>query len=185
MGARALMAVLPPGTVTSSRPVRGSMVPLRVDGAGAGACGLQWVLLGRVLSWEKRVCKPRAGMLLYLVNGHVDVRAGAGHMELLIWATWSWELLPHVRVGCRTPPDCWEHPKPQNHVGKDRTIGRGQRGAREDPCAWGGPATDRLPILPIPEDEARYWPEVGGWGCRLESRPTQAGGIWLGASRSV
>lgn len=76
-GARAPIAVLPPGTILSSRPARGPVGPLRVDGAGAGACGQQWVLLGRVLSWGEEVCTPRAGMLLYLVNGHVDVGAGS------------------------------------------------------------------------------------------------------------
>ena len=35
------------------------------------------MLLGRVLSWGEEVCKPRVGMLLYLVNGHIDVRAGS------------------------------------------------------------------------------------------------------------
>ena len=58
------MAILLPGTVLSSRPARGPVVPLRVD--GAGACGQQWALLGRVLSWEEEICTPRAGMLLSL-----------------------------------------------------------------------------------------------------------------------
>lgn len=132
MWGQGLMAVLPPRTVLSSRPVRGSMVPLRVDELlEQGHAGLQWVLLGRVLSWEREVCKPRAGMLLYLVNGHVDVRAGS-------WAHGASDLghlVPgsscHMSGGDgddKHTPRLLGAPKPRRHGEGQSLWGRGTEG---------------------------------------------------------
>lgn len=177
-GARALMAVLPPGTVLSSRPVKG------IDGA------TEWMVLEQGM-WPavgvagdpelgEEVCKPRAGMLLYLVNGHVDVRAGS-------WAHGASDLghlVPgsscHMSGGDgdRTPPDCWEHLNLENTAGKDRTMGTGTRGAREDPVLGVGPPAVGFPFFLSLKMRPSSQEWVAGAAGRIPT--TQAGGIWLG-----
>lgn len=64
-------------------------------------------------------------------------------------------------------------------------MGTGDRGVLErTPVLGVGPACSRLPILPIPEDEAQQ-PGVGGWGCRQIPDPPRQGAYGWGASGSV
>ena len=70
-------------------------------------------------------------------------------MQLLIWAIWSLGAPATCQEGIiSTPQTAGSTLNPGDIAGKNRTVGWGQRGAGEDPCAGvGPPAAEFLSFL--------------------------------------